>query len=205
MRLYAILTAQHCRRPWFETAEWLLRGGADTVQLREKELSDAELLRRAKGLRQLTDSYNALLIVNDRPDVAILCGAHGVHLGQDDLPVEEVRRLAGSDCLVGASIHSLEQLHDAEAKGVDYVGVGPAFPTTTKGYDRGKGLAFLAEMCRAASVPTVAIGGITVDTAAEVARSGAMAVAACQALCGADDPEAAAREMHRRFCQAQKD
>lgn len=195
VRLYALLSERHCRLPWRATAEALLAGGADAIQLREKDLPDAELLERARVLRELTAAHGALLIVNDRPDVAVLSGAGGVHLGQDDLPPAEVRRLAGPDVLIGWSTHSAEQARRASGLPVDYIGVGPFAATPTKGYQTGLG----PELVRAAraqtGLPIVAIGGITCENAPEAVGAGATAVAACAALCDVDDPEAAATRL----------
>ncbi|KPK62053.1 MAG: hypothetical protein AMK73_06870 [Planctomycetes bacterium SM23_32] len=195
VRLYAVLTERHCRRPWRQTAELLLAGGADAIQLREKELPDGPLLVRGQALRQLTAHAGALLIINDRPDVALLCGADGVHLGQDDLPPARVRELVGPEMLIGWSTHSVVQAEEADQLPVDYVGVGPVAPTATKGYDEGLGVELVREVCARLTVPAVAIGGMTRHNAAAAVRAGATAVAACSALCGAEDPEAAAREL----------
>ncbi len=194
VRLYALLTEAHCRRPWQETAEMLLAGGADAVQLREKDLPDRELLARARALRRLTDG-SALFIVNDRPDVALLSDADGVHLGQDDLPVPDARRLLGPRPLVGLSTHSVQQAVAACTVRADYIGVGPFAPTATKGYGEGMGPGLIRSVCERVDLPAVAIGGITADNAADAVRAGATAVAVCAALCGADDPERAAREL----------
>jgi len=195
MRLYALLTERHCRRSWQETAELLLAGGADVIQLREKDLPDAELLSRARILRRMTGRAGVLLIINDRPDVAFLSEADGVHLGQEDLPPEEVRKLTGPDLIIGWSIHSAEQAAHAAELPVDYIGVGPVAATATKGYAEGKGPELVRAVCAQVKIPTVAIGGITPRNAASVVEAGATAVAACLALCGAEDPEAAAREL----------
>ena len=195
MRVYALLTERFCRLPWRRAAQRLLAGGADVIQLRDKDLPDGELLARARALRELTAAAGALLIVNDRPDVAVLSGADGVHLGQDDLPPAEVRRLVGPEMLIGWSTHSAEQAAQANRLPVDYIGVGPFAATATKGYTTGLG----AELVRAArgqtSLPIVAIGGMTCENAAAAVEAGATAVAACAALCGADDPEAATRRL----------
>ena len=197
MRLYALLTEEHCCRAWLETAELVLAGGADVVQLREKELEGGELLRRARALRRLTERFSALFIVNDRPDVAVLSGADGVHLGQEDLPVEEVRRMVGPEMIIGLSTHTPEQAAEAEGRGADYVGVGPVFPTGTKGYAEGGGSELVSRLCGATALPTVAIGGITPENVVGVLKAGAQAVAVCAALCGADDPAQAARAFLR--------
>ena len=199
MRLYALLSESQCRRSWQETARLLLEAGAEVIQLREKTLEDAELLARARTLRRLVDGFDGLFIVNDRPDVALLSGADGVHVGQQDLPVQEVRRLVGPDMIVGLSTHSPEQAGKAEAQGADYVGVGPVFPTQTKGYRQGGGPELVARLCAATRLPTVAVGGLTPANAASVLEAGAQAIAACSALCGADDPADAARTFLKAF------
>lgn len=195
MRLYALLTERHCRRPWRETAGLLLAGGVDVIQLREKDLPDSELLARARILREMTAEAATLLVINDRPDVALMSAADGVHLGQDDLPPADVRGIVGPDMLVGWSTHSAEHAAQAEQLPVDYVGVGPVHPTDTKGYEVGKGAELVRQVCARVPCPTVAIGGITRDNAAAVIEAGATAVAACSALCAAEDPEAAARDL----------
>lgn len=200
--LYGVLTAEHCRRPWRQTARMMLRGGVDVLQLREKNLSDAEMLRRVRELRELTREHGALLIVNDRCDMALLAEADGVHLGQEDLPVEEARGLVGEEVIVGLSTHNVEQAASAAEQGADYIGVGPAFATATKGYTSGGGAELVEELCAATELPAVAVGGITPEKAGRVVAAGARAVAACGALCGVEDPEAAARAFRRAVEEA---
>ena len=197
VKLYAVLTEAYCRKPWLEAAEGVLAGGADVLQLREKELEDGELLARARTLRRLTEGYAALLIVNDRPDVAVLCGADGIHVGQGDLPPEEVRRLVGPDLIVGLSTHTPQQAAEAQERRADYIGAGPAYATATKGCSEGGGPELIARLCRATRLPVVAIGGVTPANARLLIEAGAHAVAACGALCGAADPQRAAREFLR--------
>lgn len=199
VRLYVLITEALCRRPWMEAAEAALRGGAACLQLREKGVSDSELLRRARMLRELTRRRGALLIVNDRPDMARLCGAEGVHVGQDDLSVQDARRAGGADLLVGKSTHSSEQLRAALAESPDYVAVGPMFASSTKpGADiAGPALAKLA--VEQAPLPVVAIGGISAANAGAIRATGAGCVCVCSAVIGADDPESAAREILRAF------
>jgi thiamine-phosphate pyrophosphorylase len=132
VRLYVLVTAALCRRDWLETAAAAVRGGAGCVQLREKGLGDAELVERARRLRALTREHNALLAVNDRPDIARLAAADIVHVGQDDLAVGEVRRIAGTGILVGKSTHTVAQLEAALAEEPDYVAVGPMYQSATK-------------------------------------------------------------------------
>ena len=197
VRLYVILTEALCRGGWLETAEAVIRGGAGCIQLREKELPDAELLRRARQLRELTARRDVLLFINDRPDIAKLARADGVHVGQDDLPVHEARRIAGGNVLVGKSTHTLEQFAAAAAEEPDYVAVGPMFPSPTKPQDRIAGPQTLAEAAKRTQIPLVGIGGITPANAAAIIQARASCVCVCSAVIGADDPEAAARSIIR--------
>ena len=171
-----------------------LAGGAPCIQLRAKDLPAGMLLREARAIRAATRAAGALFIVNDRLDVALAAAADGVHLGQDDLPATRARRLLPAGKLLGISTHSLDQARRAVADGADYIGVGPAFATTTKetGYSP-LGLAGLSAIAAAVPVPVVAIGGITLADAPRVIRVGAMAVALISALMAAPDITAATR------------
>lgn len=193
VRLYVIITAALCRADWLVTAEAALRGGAACLQLREKSLGDGELLRRARDLRGLTSRYGALLVINDRPDIARLAAADGVHVGQDDLPVAEARRIAGSRLLVGKSTHTEEQVRAAVEEQPDYIAVGPMFPSPTKPQAHVPGPGLLARAAELTELPLVAIGGITPENAREVVAAGALC--ACSAVIGADGPESAARSL----------
>jgi len=195
VRLYVILTEALCRGGWLETAEAVIRGGAGCLQLREKDLPDAELLRRARQLRELTARRDVLLFINDRPDVAKLARADGVHVGQDDLPVHEARRIAGGNVLVGKSTHTLEQFEAAVAQDPDYIAVGPMFPSPTKPQDHIAGPQTLAEAAKRTQIPLVGIGGITPANAAAIIQAGASSICACSAVIGADNVEAAARSI----------
>jgi thiamine-phosphate pyrophosphorylase len=194
MRLYTIVTESLCKRPWLETAEAAMRGGAWCVQLREKALPDAELLRRALALRKLTRQRGILFFVNDRPDIARLAQADGVHVGQEDLSVAEVRRIAGGAMLVGKSTHTSDQIDAAIAETPDYVAVGPMFETTTKPQEHIAGLEALRIAAGRTELPLVAIGGITASRAAACIQAGAACVCACSAIISADDPQGAAAE-----------
>jgi thiamine-phosphate pyrophosphorylase len=188
------------RGPAGKLARALLDGGARVLQLRMKRGSAADLLAVVDELRPLCRAREATFIVNDRLDVALAGGADGVHLGQDDLPLEEARRLAPS-LLIGISTHDEAQARAAAAGGADYLGFGPCFPTGTKeNPDPVVGLERLAQVCRlVAPVPVVAIGGITVERCAEVARAGARAVAIIAAVNRSSDPTAAARAVASAF------
>jgi thiamine-phosphate pyrophosphorylase len=192
LRLYVLITADLCYGDWLAVAESALAGGADALQLREKSLPDGELLRRAKTLAALCHRYDALFILNDRPDIAVLAGADGVHVGQDDLPIAAVRRIVGPDLVIGKSTEIREQAIAADAEGADYVAVGPIFPTATKPQDHVVGCDTLRQIAAHVKLPLVAIGGITPDNARDVLAAGAQALAVCQAIIAQPDPRAAA-------------
>jgi thiamine-phosphate pyrophosphorylase len=176
--------------------EWLLAealaGGVDVVQLREKDADDDEIVRAGRVFRRLTREAGALFVLNDRPDLAMRCDADGVHVGQDDMPVAEVRQLA-PELLVGLSTHSPEQIH--AAAGVDYIGVGPVYATPTKAGREPVGLELVREAARSATVPWFAIGGIDEANAAEVVAAGAERLAVVRAIRDADDPRAASARL----------
>lgn len=193
--LCLLLTEQICQHhPWQTVLTAALAGGVDIVQLREKQLDGKELLRRAEFVREATAAAGALFIVNDRPDLALLSGADGVHLGQDDLPLEQVRDLLGLQHFIGLSTHSVEQLEAAIASGADYVGVGPTFPSRTKRFDEYVGLQLLRQVAAHETVPRFAIGGIDLENVAQVVQAGLRQIAVSSAICGALDPESAARQ-----------
>ncbi len=180
-------------------AEAALRGGVNVVQLREKDLPDAEFERRARALAALCREAGALFIVNDRVDIARDVGADGVHLGQGDMAVAKARAMLGNGPLIGVSTHDDTELGRALADGVDDVGVGSLFPTTTKGSAVSVGspatLAPLARRAEEGGVPAFGIGGITVANVAQVAAAGFRRIAVSAGVLAADDPEAAAREL----------
>jgi len=195
MRLYVLLTSSVARRPLGEMARSVLAGGADALQLREKNASDRELLRLGQELRRLTAEAGAFLFVNDRPDIARLVEADGVHVGQDDLPLESARQLMGDERWVGVSTHSVEQARAAAE--ADYIGVGPMYPTATKGYTEGVGPELVAAVRAVTSRPIVAIGGMTPERVGPILEAGATAVAVCSAIVAQANVEAATRDFRR--------
>ena len=198
--LYAIVDPLDTGRRPTELADAMLDGGARLLQLRWKGATTRELLAAAETLRILTRARGALFLVNDRPDVARAVDADGVHLGQDDLPVDAARRVLGEGRLIGVSTHDVAQAVAAEAAGADYIGVGPIFTTTSKANALDAGGLDLVRAVRAAvRCPTVAIGGIGADTAAEVLRAGADSVAMIGALVRADDVAGAVRDVLARL------
>ncbi|HSV75156.1 MAG TPA: thiamine phosphate synthase [Chthonomonadales bacterium] len=175
-----------------------IRGGATVVQLRLKEVSTRDWLTLGGALRRVTREAGALLIVNDRIDVALALDADGVHVGQDDMPAQVARRLIGPDRILGVSAGSVEQAREAAGAGADYLGVGDVFGTPSKP-DAGApvGLARVAEIVRSVAIPVVGIGGVTPANAASVIAAGAVGVAVISAVIGAVDPEAAARHLRQ--------
>jgi len=202
VRLYLLLSTELCKGDPVVTAHAAIAGGVDCIQVREKSLPDRQLLELARRLRGVTIESETLLIVNDRPDIAALVNADGVHVGQDDLPVAAARKAVGADRLVGLSTHSIEQARRAVEAGADYIGVGPMFPTLTKAAGPVRGAKLLAEVAGEIEIPHVAIGGINADNVAELAEAGGRCVAVCQAILGADDPKAAAGAIKQAFLAA---
>ena len=200
VRLYVLITESLCKRSWPEAAEQALLGGADCLQLREKHLESRELLDRAVRLVQLCHRHKALCIINDRPDVAILSGADGVHVGQGDLPAADVRKLVGSRMIVGVSTHEIAQAKQAVLDGADYIGVGPVFRSATKPRDTLTGLAYARQVAGAiTTIRAVAIAGITAGNVDEVLATGLGAVAVSSAVLGAADVRAAAKELKAKL------
>lgn len=195
LRLYVLITASLCRADWLATAEAAIAGGAGCLQLREKDLEDGDLLARARQLSELCHRHQCLCIINDRPDIALLSDADGVHLGQTDLPIAEARRIVGPDCLVGISTHNLDQLQAAIAGQPDYIAVGPMFASTTKPQDHIPGSDLLRSAISLSPVPVVAIGGITPERAAILRHAGAGCLCACSAVISAPDVTSAARSL----------
>jgi thiamine-phosphate pyrophosphorylase len=173
-----------------------LQGGTDVVQLRDKSADPNAIVRAGRVFRRLCDAYDALFVVNDRPDLAVACAADGVHLGQDDGGVTAARRLVGEDLLIGLSTHSRDQIDAAGA--VDYIAVGPVNATPTKPEYPPVGLELVRYAAEHARVPFFAIGGIDAENAGAVMEAGADRIAVVRAIRNADDPGAAARLLRER-------
>ena len=198
-RLYLVCGSSTDAPPTEDALPALLRGaiagGVEIVQLREKHLPDEELVAVANAARALCERLGALLIVNDRPLVAREVSADGVHVGQDDMPVAEVRELVGPDLLIGLSTHSPEEIDAVDAGLVDYIGVGPVHATPTKPGRPAVGLELVRYAAAHAPVPFFAIGGIDAANAPEAIDAGARRLCVLRAIAAADDPERAAREL----------
>jgi thiamine-phosphate pyrophosphorylase len=194
--LYAILDASPSKpiESLVSLAENLVRGGTQLIQLRAKSALSGPLYEMARVLVGRVGA-SARLIINDRPDIAVMVGAAGVHLGQEDIPAEAARAICKSPLWVGISTHDLDQLRAADATSADYIAVGPIFPTATKqNPDPVVGLDFLRDARNLTRKPLVAIGGITVESAGEVFRAGADSLAVISDLSGAPDPARRASE-----------
>lgn len=200
--LYAIIDPEHCRgRDPLAVAEAVLAGGCAALQLRAKQLPDRDKLALAQALAHRCLAARIPFWLNDRLDLALLVEADGVHLGQDDIPLSEARRL-WPNRMLGLSTHDLAQAQAAFAQGADAIGFGPVFSTTSKkNPDPCVGLDGLRAVCRAVPIPVIAIGGIDARAAADVAATGAAYAAAISALCAADDPGEAARIFHRALTE----
>lgn len=186
--------------PLPELCARLAKGGASVVQIRWKTATARELLEAARAAAPLVRAAGGKLVVNDRPDVALLAGADGVHVGADDLPVAEVRRLVGDKLFIGATVRDLAGARVAAAAGADHVGFGPVFTTSTKSVDaEPRGLAVLRAVCAESPIPVVAIAGIGLENIAEVAACGVAAAAVCSDLIKAADIEARAAAMVAAF------
>ncbi len=177
-----------------------VQGGVSCVQLREKHLGTREFLAQALKLKELLAPHHVPLVINDRLDIALACGADGVHLGQSDLSLEEARKLLPPEVFIGWSVESMDDVLHSAALPVDYLGVSPVFDTPTKtDTKRAWGLEGLAGVRAATALPLVAIGGIHAGNARRVLCAGADGLAVVSALCGADDPRAAAERL-RSLC-----
>lgn len=197
--LYLVLTSPAI--PHVELAAGACERGVRVLQLREKNLPDDELLRLARDIADITRSAGALLIVNDRPDIAAAAGADGVHLGRADTGIENARELLGPSTVIGLSTRTPEEARAAEIAGADYIGVGPVFPTDTKP-DALVPIGLAGLRALADSVPDVcrvAIGGIAVSAAPDVLQAGANYVAVISAVCHADNPLAAIDDFQARI------
>ncbi|MFQ5731819.1 MAG: thiamine phosphate synthase, partial [Planctomycetaceae bacterium] len=227
-RLYLLLTRELCRQDPESVVRAAVTAGVDVIQVREKTLSDRELLAWALRVRAIIEEPGVarpderdgredvsaasshalrssgratplqspipdppsppLLIVNDRPDIAVLCRADGVHVGQDELSAADVRRIVGPEMLVGVSTHTLAQAQQAVLDGADYLGVGPVFASRTKEFEEYAGLDFVRDVASEISLPWFAIGGIRPDNAVEAISAGAERIAVSGAICRAEDP-----------------
>jgi thiamine-phosphate pyrophosphorylase len=198
-RLYVLLDGRDSLEALARLAETLVGAGVHVLQFRDKRLPDRQLLACARRLREITASTATLLIVNDRPDLAALVRADGVHVGQDELTVKDVRQIVGPRMLIGVSTHAIAQARQAVVDGASYIGVGPTFPSGTKTFPEFAGLPFLREVAAEIRLPAFAIGGIGPENLADVLATGITRVAVSGAIVASADPAAAVRKMLERL------
>jgi len=203
--LYIITDEKIAGKSAVEIAKEALAGGADVIQLRDKEASSQKLHKIGSQIRKIVPPDKALLIVNDRVDVAVAVGADGVHLGKDDLPVPEARKVLGEDKIIGLSCDNLEEAREAHASGVDYISLGPIFATKTKkNLPPPLGVKIIKQVKKQISKPLVAIGGINQDNLKEVMKSGADGTAIISAALKGPNITQSTRELKSIFLQTKK-
>lgn len=194
-RLYVLIDGRTLTEEFERLARGLIDAGVGVIQLRDKQLGDRELLRRARLLGNLTQGTATLFVINDRPDLAVLAGADGVHVGQDDLSVKDARSIVGPEALVGVSTHSIEQARQAVLDGANYIGVGPTFPSGTKHFEQFPGVELLRRVAAEIRLPAFAIGGIGPENLPEVLATGFERIAVSGAVTAAADPAHLAKEL----------
>ncbi|MCL0031989.1 thiamine phosphate synthase [Dehalococcoidia bacterium] len=194
--LYVIIDSQFAAgKDEIELSRQVLEGGTSVIQLRDKSQDMNKLLEKAIRIRDLCEKYGAIFIVNDYPNIALSSEAHGVHVGQQDMPIDAVRRIIKQGQIIGKSNALLDEAIESITDGVDYLAVGAIFPTDTKQNTRPAGLETLKKVRRISNLPLVAIGGINIGNIKSVIESGADSVCVVSAVIGQDDPEASARRL----------
>ncbi|GIQ67350.1 thiamine phosphate synthase [Xylanibacillus composti] len=203
-RLYAITGEEfHPGKELVTVMEEAILGGADIIQLRDKNSSKRELLRKARALRELTRKHQVTFIVNDHIDIALAVDADGIHLGQDDLPLQEARKLVGNK-IIGISTHVIGEARRAEAEGADYIGVGPVFPTKSKAdVVDPVTTAYVREAAAEIRIPFVAIGGIKLHNVDEVLAAGASRICAISEIVGSADIRGTCRKFLEKMNEYQ--
>lgn len=187
LRLYVLISSNIASMPVINAAKLAIEGGADAIQMREKNLDDDTFLTMAEELRELTLRTGAVFIVNDRPIIAKKVDADGVHIGQYDVSVHEARNILGEEKIIGISTHRIEQARKAVSDGADYISAGPVYSTKTKPHEPVVGLEYIGEVAREIEIPFFAIGSITLENLDDVLRAGASRVAVCSSIIGTKD------------------
>ena len=189
VRLCVLVDGGSSEQTFSQMLDLLLSADVGAIQLRDKKMNDAEFVARARLLVEKSRGRPTLSIINDRPDIAVLAGADGVHVGQTDLGVKEVRQIVGPYRVIGISTHNQEQLRRAVLDGANYAGIGPVFPSETKTFSCHGGLALIEQVANQTALPLFAIGGIDVKNAADVLRAGVSRLAVASAITSAVDPK----------------
>lgn len=196
LRVYGVTDASWTGRfTLLEQVEQALKGGVTCIQFRDKQLENDAFLREAKKMKLLCEKYHVPLIINDHVDIAVECGADGVHVGQKDMEAKEVRKLVGEKMIIGVSARTVEQAIQAEQAGADYLGVGAVFGTSTKMDAEKISLERLKDICQAVKIPVVAIGGVQKDNFPELAGTGVAGAALVSAIFSAQDIEEECRKL----------
>lgn len=196
LRVYGVTDASWTGRfTLLEQVEQALKGGVTCIQFRDKQLENDAFLREAKKMKVLCEKYHVSLIINDHVDIAVRCGADGVHVGQKDMEAKEVRKLVGEKMIIGVSARTVEQAIQAEQARADYLGVGAVFGTSTKMDAEKISLERLKEICQAVTIPVVAIGGVQKDNFPELAGTGVAGAALVSAIFSAQDIEEECRNL----------
>jgi thiamine-phosphate pyrophosphorylase len=193
--LYVLVDARTKQGDFVEFTKLLVDSGVSLIQLRDKTLGERELLARARHLRAITRDSKTLFIMNDRPDLALLAAADGVHVGQHELSVKDARTVMGPQALVGVSTHTIEQARQAVLDGANYIGCGPTFPSLTKDFTTFPGIDFLRQVANEITLPAFAIGGIDVSNLSQVSAAGFRRIAVQGAITSAQDPSLVVRQL----------
>jgi len=202
-KLYAITGEEfHPGRPMIEVMEEAIQGGCDIIQLRDKKSPRREVLAKAKALRELTLRYGVTFIVNDYIDIALAVDADGIHLGQDDLPLADARKIVGGK-IIGISTHAIEEARQAERDGADYIGVGPVFPTKSKeDVVAPVTTSYVRQVAAEITIPFVAIGGIKLHNVDQVLEAGARRICAISEIVGSPDIQGTCRSFLNKINSA---
>ena len=197
--LYAVTdSAWVGEKTLYQQIEDALKGGVTIVQLREKNLDDDAFVKEAIEVKKLCHRYNVPLIINDNVSVALKSGAYGVHVGAEDAPVSEIRKIVPKDFIIGATCKTVEQAKTAENSGADYMGVGAVFPSSTKENALRITTEQLKEICSSVSIPAVAIGGITAENVEEIKGGGIAGIAVVSAIFSAHNIQKATQELKKK-------
>lgn len=204
VQLYVLMDGQDSNEAFEKGVTTIANAGADIIQLRDKNLADGELLERAKILVHATRDLPTLAIINDRPDIAARANADGVHVGQDELSIQDARAIVGPNALIGVSTHSVAQLKTAIFEGADYLGVGPMFESGTKQFKNFPGLDFAQAAAETTNLPWFAIGGIQKDNLPSLLEAGVTRIAVSGAVCKATDPTQIIHELKETLTQKEE-
>jgi len=199
IKLYVLISSSIATKPIIETTRLVIDGGADSIQLREKTISDSEFTALAGEVRDITTKSGTLLIINDRVHVAREVNADGVHLGQQDMSILEARDIIGDEKIIGVSTHSVIQAKQAQKDGADYIAIGPIYPTRTKDYEPLVGIKIIREISGTVNIPFIAIGAITLENIDDVLKAGASRIAVCSAIIGSKDIYSSTRQFKEKL------